>query len=203
MGNGSRTRLDPNERRSQILRHAVRVFREHPYSAVSLDQIATESGVTRGLLHHYYGSKRNLYLDVLRSVMRIPDDVPIVPPDASGDLRDVLDACVASWMHMVRQAGGLWPGSSGGTIAETDVDEVLAEARDALVERMLVEVPFPPGLDRDALRSALRAFSAFAGMAISEWLGAGRLDEVRTRVLLRETLVSIAEQVVPAMRDRV
>ena len=203
MSSGSRTRLEPAQRRAQILRHAVRVFREQPYSEVSLDQIATETGVTRGLLHHYYGSKRNLYLDVLRTVLTIPNSTPIVPPGVQGDLREVLDACVRTWMQLVRQAGGLWPGSPGaGTgMAEDDVDEVVRSARDVLVERMLVEVPFPESLDRDALRAALRSYSAFAGMAIHEWLDGGPLDEAQTQVLLRETLLALAERVVPQMSE--
>ncbi|NLA36440.1 MAG: TetR/AcrR family transcriptional regulator [Actinobacteria bacterium] len=199
MSNGPRTRLDPAQRRAQILGHAVRVFREQPYSEVSLDQIASETGVTRGLLHHYYGSKRNLYLDVLRTVLTIPDDVPIVPPGVDGDLRTVLNACVRSWMQLVRQAGGLWPGSPGAGIAEDDIDEVVGVARDALVERMLVEVPFPDALDRGALRAALRSYAAFAGMAIQEWLAGGPLNESQTHVLLLETLVALAERVVPEM----
>lgn len=201
MSGGSRTRLDPAQRRAQILGHAVRVFREQPYSEVSLDQIATETGVTRGLLHHYYGSKRNLYLDVLRAVLTIPDSTPIVPPGTDGDLRQVLDACVWSWMQLVRQAGGLWPGApgAGAGMAEDDIGDVVRSARDALVERMLVEVPFPTALDREALRAALRSYAAFAGTAIQEWLDGGSLDEAQTRVLLRETLVALAERVVPEM----
>ena len=100
---------------------------------------------------------------------------------------------------MVRQVGGLWPGSSAAGIAETDIDEVMAVARDALVERMMVELPFPDDLDRDCLRAALRSYAAFAGSAIEAWLRGGSLTEAQTRSLLLETLLAISDSVVPAM----
>src|SRR3954454_25127122 len=152
-----RTRLGTDQRREQIIGQGTRIFRDTPYADVSVDQLAAAAGVTRGLLHHYFGSKRALYLVVLERTVRVPPSVRLVPEGAEGDLRAVVAECVASWLRLIRAAGGLWPGAARGTgFAEADVDEIVTAARDELVERMLVEVPFPPDLDRDLLRSALR-----------------------------------------------
>ena len=66
-------RLAPDERRAQILRAADEIFRSHPYDEVSLDSIADAAGITRGLISHHFGTKRELYVEVVRRLMRIPE----------------------------------------------------------------------------------------------------------------------------------
>lgn len=63
-------RLTHDERRAQILDCARRLFSERQYDAVSTIEVAREAGVTRGLLHHYFGTKRELYLEVVRTLLR-------------------------------------------------------------------------------------------------------------------------------------
>jgi len=55
-------RLGADVRREQILTAAAKLFGERPYSAISTTELAEAAGVTRGLLHHYFGTKRDLYL---------------------------------------------------------------------------------------------------------------------------------------------
>ncbi|HZY75057.1 MAG TPA: helix-turn-helix domain-containing protein, partial [Jatrophihabitantaceae bacterium] len=66
-------RLGPDERREQILDCAVRLFGERPYAAVSTTDIARAAGVARGLLNHYFGTKRDLYLEVVKAMVQMPD----------------------------------------------------------------------------------------------------------------------------------
>ena len=190
--------MDPARRREQILSAAVRRFRREGYSEVSMDDVASDAGVARGLLHHYFGSKRDLYLAVVEREVRVPANVPIVPAGTSGDLESVLARCVDWWLDLVEQAGGLWPGSAGpGGFVEDDVAAVLTDKRDALVERMIDEVPFPPA-DRVLLRSVLRGFSALARVATDEWIE-GHLTREQAAALLRTSLRDLVEQPVPAL----
>src|SRR3954471_16298357 len=66
-------RLEPDARREQILECAVRLFGERPFAAVSTTDIAREAGVARGLLNHYFGTKRDLYLEVVRKLVLLPE----------------------------------------------------------------------------------------------------------------------------------
>lgn len=195
-----RTRLDPTLRRGQILEAAAAIFREQEFSAVSLDAVAEAAGVTRGLLHHYFGSKRGLYLEVVERAVRIPESARLVPEGTSGDLSEVVEVCVESWMRMIKAAGGLWSGSAstGGSVA-TDVDSVITSARDELVERMITELPFPEALDADLLRSALRAYAALARVATEEWLVTRTLSREQAAALLHAALMAMVESVVPRM----
>ncbi|MGA2927292.1 MAG: helix-turn-helix domain-containing protein, partial [Solirubrobacteraceae bacterium] len=56
-------RLEHDQRRSQILACARELFSQRTFTAVSMSEIARDAGVARGLLHHYFGSKRELYLE--------------------------------------------------------------------------------------------------------------------------------------------
>jgi AcrR family transcriptional regulator len=197
-----RQRLDPDLRRSQILDAATAVFRENEYSAVSLDLIAEQAGATRGLVHHYFGTKRDLFLAVVEDAVRVPDDLDLIPTGTSGDFSAVVRSSVARWMSMIQAAGGLWLGAaSGGAFAETDLDAVMVRARDDLVDRMLDEVPFPGDLDRKLLRSALRCYAATARVATEEWLVHRTLSETETAAFLESTFMAMIETVVPAMAD--
>lgn len=200
MATRQRTRLDPDLRREQILDAADTLFRSEEYSAVSLDSVATSAGVTRGLLHHYFGSKRGLYLAVVERAVRVPSTAPLIPEETSGELSDVLAACVEGWMRMIEAAGGLWSGGAGGGgFSVGDVDAILVDARDELVERMIDEVPFPDHLDRDLLRSALRAFAAFTRVATDEWLVRRSLTRQEASAMLHAALLSVVDRIVPAM----
>ena len=197
-----RQRLDPDLRRSQILDAATTVFRENEYSAVSLELIAERAGATRGLVHHYFGTKRDLFLAVVEDAVRVPDELDLIPEGTSGDFSAVVRSSVAAWMSMIQAAGGLWLGAaSGGAFAETDLDAVMVRARDDLVDRMLDEVPFPGDLDRGLLRSALRCYAATARVATEEWLVHRTLSETETAAFLESTFMALIETVVPAMAD--
>src|SRR5688572_9275477 len=59
------TRLDPGERRDQILDAANTLFAEHSFDEVSVEDIASAAGVTRGLVHHYFGGRKEVYIALL------------------------------------------------------------------------------------------------------------------------------------------
>ncbi|MCL4287322.1 MAG: TetR family transcriptional regulator, partial [Thermoleophilia bacterium] len=62
---GTRTRLDPDVRRGQILAAAREVFVAEDYANASMEAVANRAGVTTGLVNHYFGTKRDLYLAVV------------------------------------------------------------------------------------------------------------------------------------------
>ena len=52
---------DPDLTRRQILSAALELFVEHGFADVSMRQIAEQSGVTKSLIHHHFGSKEALW----------------------------------------------------------------------------------------------------------------------------------------------
>jgi len=61
-----RTRLRGEERRELILRSAKRVFARSTYAEASTGEPARESAVTEPMLYKHFGSKKGLFLAVLR-----------------------------------------------------------------------------------------------------------------------------------------
>ena len=61
-------RLTPAERRDQILDAANVLFAKHGYEVVLIEDVAKSAGVTRGLVHHYFGGRKEVYLALLERI---------------------------------------------------------------------------------------------------------------------------------------
>ncbi len=51
----------PQEKRERILNAAFREFGKYGYDKTSMEQVAVEAGISKGMVFHYFGSKRGLY----------------------------------------------------------------------------------------------------------------------------------------------
>ena len=59
-------RHDPSEKtKSDILKTAARLFREHGWDKVNIEDIVKEVGVTRGAFYHYFKSREDLIIAVV------------------------------------------------------------------------------------------------------------------------------------------
>ena len=80
-----RVRLSPDERRRQLLGIGLRKFVERPAMDLSLDEVATEAGVSRGLLFHYFPTKALFHAAVVAAAGRRVLRTVRPDPDASGE----------------------------------------------------------------------------------------------------------------------
>jgi AcrR family transcriptional regulator len=63
-----RARLPAAERRQQLLDVAVEMFSKQGYSNTAMNDIAVAAGVTKPVLYQHFGSKRDLFLELLREL---------------------------------------------------------------------------------------------------------------------------------------
>ena len=181
------SRLAPHDRRAQILAVARDLFAARPYAAVSTTEIAATAGVRRGLLNHYFGTKRALYLEVVRDMVRVPS--PPVPAELQGrPLEDVWGEAVDRWLIMVERSRGLWLSA----IRDRELAPIFDQAREASATNVLRIVGAP---DTPALRAFVRIYGAGAEAATVEWLEAGRLDRAQVRDLLVRSLLVLVREV--------
>ena len=61
----TRRRLTAEERRTGILDAALAVFSQRGYHAASIDDIASEAGVSKALIYEHFASKKELYADLI------------------------------------------------------------------------------------------------------------------------------------------
>lgn len=62
------------EKRNRIIDAAMSVFAAHSYNHATTDEITTKAGISKGLLFHYFGSKKNLYLYVFDYSYKMVND---------------------------------------------------------------------------------------------------------------------------------
>src|SRR3569623_1819861 len=83
-----RVRLDNDARRAQLLLRARKAFSDRSYDEVSIDDLAREAKISKGLRYHYFPTKRDLYVAGLREIAEelvltltsVPRELP--PADA-------------------------------------------------------------------------------------------------------------------------
>ena len=193
------SRLGVAERREQILTAARRLFSARHYDAVSTADLATEAGVTRGLVHHYFGGKRELYLEVVRSLLRLPQGV-FADQLASGDTEAALGAAVDRWLDVCERGGMLLAAHGApGFGRDPEVEEIFDEARERTADQVL-EILRPgqsPGSAPAELRAAVRAYAGFVESATFDWLRGGPLSRAQLRELLIGGLLALDRDVVP------
>jgi AcrR family transcriptional regulator len=106
-----RRRLEPDERRRQILAAAIELFGEKPYPMVSTIELAERAGVARGLINHYFGNKRELYLEVMRQLVMIAPLTPDQVPQGSVEVRAA--AVVDHFLDLISRHGRTWLAAVG------------------------------------------------------------------------------------------
>ncbi|MBM0123661.1 TetR/AcrR family transcriptional regulator [Pimelobacter simplex] len=192
-----RQRLAPDERREQILAAAERLFAAQSYAEVSTTRIAHEAGVARGLLNHYFGDKRTLYLEVVRRASLLPtlEDVPL----PSGSLTDRVDAAVHWFLGSItpERATYLTVRAAEGVGEDAEVRAILDQAHDLAAGRVLEMVGGDPG--DPAARAVVRSFGELARGAIREWSREATLSREQAHLLLREVLLAIVRRVLPGL----
>ncbi|XVQ06341.1 TetR/AcrR family transcriptional regulator [Spirillospora sp. CA-255316] len=198
-----RLRKEPDERRDQILACARELFSRRPYTTVSNTDIATAAGVSRGLLNHYFGTKRELYLAAVRQMLTVP---PIPPPDfAKGaTVEERVSQSIDAWLTLLERNRETWVAALDLTSAgsDGDLERILEEARDGAVDH-LTEVVGLASLSRahPQIRSAFHCYSALAENVSREWLKHSRLSRPQVHLLLKEVLLNLIDRVLPGLID--
>ncbi|MBU7600055.1 TetR/AcrR family transcriptional regulator [Streptomyces sp. P38-E01] len=66
----TRTRLSADERRRQLIGIGLRLLVDRPIHELSIDEVAAEAGISRGLLFRYFPTKRDYYYAVVEAAGR-------------------------------------------------------------------------------------------------------------------------------------
>ncbi|ORI26562.1 TetR/AcrR family transcriptional regulator [Rhodococcus sp. 1168] len=184
------SRLEPDERRTQILACAVRLFGDKPYAEVSMADVAESAGVARGLIHHYIGGKRDLYLESVRFLVTVPPIEAVNLP--AGSLEERARGSVHWLVGVIETHGTAWVSMASGSGVDEQVAQILDEADDLAAERVLDATAFEGGRgDRILTTSAVRAFGGMVKAAGREWLVRGTLTRDQVEKLLTDVLITV------------
>src|SRR5215210_3907860 len=183
------SRLDPEQRRDQILDAANVLFAERAYDDVSIEDLARAAGVTRGLVHHYFGGRKDVYIGLIERLGAQREE-GLRPPVGRGARARIADT-VSRWLDWTESNRAVWLATMapGEDIADPDVRRVVAD----LVRRavaLLADFHADIAEDSPRLRYALECWTGLNRAATRRWLN-GEATREATHELLASTLEHI------------
>jgi AcrR family transcriptional regulator len=186
-------RLSVRERREQLLDLGLRLFGSKPYDEISIEEIAQLAGMSKGLLYHYFPSKRDFYVACLRAaslqLRRLIHPNPELPPpeQVRSSLSVYLD-------HVQANRSKIQAFVRGGIGSDPEVLEVIEATRRAVWEFMLAGIRASD--DERLLRSAIRSWVRFVEAMALDW---AESDGVAKEVVI-DLCVSVLDTAVDAAR---
>ena len=179
MGAPAFTRLDVDERRRRLLETGARVFTARSYDEVSMSDLAREAGISKGLLYHYFPSKRDFFTATLAAAAS--ELASVTQPDASRPAAEQLAGSLDAYLEWIEQNADGYRRllESAGS---PDVRSVIEDVRERTVQRIVDGVSAGGGTG--VLRLAVRQWLWGMDGAIVDWLDRRDVDRTQLRDLL-------------------
>lgn len=192
----ARTRRSVDARRAQLIAQGMAFFGTRPYDAVSIDDIAEAAGISKGLLYHYFPTKRDYYAAVLEAAaddLRAQTDVdPALAPAAR------MRAGLEGYLDFVKARGPAYVAlMRGGIGSDPVIAGILDRVRGHFVDVIVRELP--PHPRPRALRVLLRGWVGFVEVTSLAWLESppGTISKARLVDTASSVLVSLLGDLVP------
>ena len=185
-----RVRMTPDSRREQLLELGVRLLSTRSLDELSIEMLAEEAGISRGLLYHYFGNKQDFHRAVCR---RAADElIQVTAPTQEGEPLERLARSLDAYVDYVQaNFAGYTSLVRGAASGNEDLQQIYEEARAALTDRIFEEVD--AGVldmftieDTPAVRMMVRGWSAMTEEVVISWVRdqqAGRAKVSRDELL--------------------
>ncbi|WP_127784103.1 TetR/AcrR family transcriptional regulator [Rhodococcus sp. X156] len=190
MPTDKRTRLSPGARRAQLIALGAEMLAERRLEEVGVEEIADRAGISRGLLFHYFASKQDFHLAVVREMAAAmlertaPD--PALPP------LEALHSSLSAFIDFVSEnRSGYVSLLRGAASGDEAMRQVFDDTRAEMASRTLAQTPvlgIPAG---PRTRLAVRGWIAFTEEAVISWLAEDDLS--------REELIDLISQALTAL----
>ena len=168
-----RVRLDVDERRTQLVALGLEHFGNRAYDDVSIDAIARAAGISKGLLYHYFPTKRAYYAATIREaaarLVACTETDESLPPLAS------LHAGLDAYLTYVREHAKAYATLlRSGVGVDPEIARIVDETRATFLSR--ITSGFASNLPAGASAAEHPAASAFLAsptgrLALRGWVG--------------------------------
>ena len=167
---------------------------------MSIDDLARAAGISKGLLYHYFPTKRDLYVAGLREIAdELVDAITRVPVSLApiDQVRISVDAYLE---HVMRHSRAFVALMRGGIGSDPEVAAVIESVRTRLFDKFLSGSPYASLLSGDArFETAVRGWIGFVEAASIDWCANPRLSRAELCELLTEVLFGTMRVVVPSV----
>jgi AcrR family transcriptional regulator len=190
------TRLPPDERREQLVGLGLELLGRTPPDQVSIEAIARAAGISKGLLYHYFPTKSDFVVAVLRQSREELERR--MAPDFSVPMSVVerLDASIDAFLGYIEEhAAGFLAIAQARGGEDAAIRDVLAANRERRVGAMvdfaaaLAHAPREE-LETPALVVAVEGWLSFCEGVVANWLARDDLPRADVVHLMRENLLA-------------
>lgn len=178
-------RLDVDERRRQLLERGAELFTSHPYEELSMNKIAAEVGISKGLLYHYFPSKQayfeatlSAWAEQLRERTEPDPDLPPV---------EQLKGSLEAFLTLVEENAGAYRNLMRSAAGVTEIRDLIEEVRRKTAERILAGL-YPQDPPPKA-RIAVSGWLWFMDGACLDWIEHRDVEREELRDLLLGVLL--------------
>ncbi|HYQ79663.1 MAG TPA: TetR/AcrR family transcriptional regulator [Solirubrobacterales bacterium] len=178
-------RMDVDERRRQLLKRGAELFTTHPYEELSMNKIASEVGISKALLYHYFPSKQayfeatlSAWAEQLRERTETDPDLPPVEQltQSLEAFLSLVEENAEAYRNLIRSAAGV-----------AEIRELIDAVRQATAQRILDGL-YPDGAPPKA-RTAVSGWLWFMDGACLNWIDHRDIDREELRDLLLGVLM--------------
>ncbi len=178
-------RMDVDERRQQLLERGAELFTAHSYDELSMSKIATEVGISKALLYHYFPSKQAYFEETLSAwaeqLRERTETDPELPPVEQ--LTRSLDAFIS----LVEENAGAYRNLIRSAAGVAEIRDLIEAVRRATAQRILDGL-YPDGAPPKA-RTAVSGWLWFMDGACLNWIDHRDIEREELRNLLLGVLM--------------
>jgi AcrR family transcriptional regulator len=163
-----RVRLDVDERRMQLLALGLEHFGSNAYDDVSIDAIASAAKISKGLLYHYFPTKRAYYAATIREAAALL--IACTETDESMPPLARLHAGLEGYLSYVREHAKAYATLlRSGVGVDPEIARIVDDTRAMFLSRLTSG--FEVGLAGDATLAGPILASPTVRLALRGWVG--------------------------------
>jgi AcrR family transcriptional regulator len=185
-----RVRLSREARIQHILAVSQRLFSTHAYDEIAIEDIAAAAGMSKGLVYHYFASKRDLYLATLRHVLSQMLQFTALHPDLHAGLAETLSL-------FERYPGLAKMVLHAGIGVDAEVDALLTEYRQQQLDRVYHGLGFAD--PHPLLLLGLRGWLSLLEEVCMQWVLQPEVTREQVVLLLEQSLHAILTSTLSAV----
>jgi len=137
----SRRRLSADDRRRQLLGIGLTKLMDKPIQALSLDEVAAEAGISRGLLFHYFPTKNDFYVECVAAAGR--RILRTTKPADGDDGPTQVETMVRSMVEQIARRRAFYLTLVHGGASDERVVDVYQSVRSVNTDRVMTALDLP------------------------------------------------------------
>jgi AcrR family transcriptional regulator len=183
--------MSTDDRREQLLSAGVELLRHRPHEEVSIEEIAEAAGVSKGLLYHYFPTKKDFIVAAIDRGQGLLAER--LRPDPSLPAEARLDASLDGFLDYVEEHATAYAAIFRGGSGDPEIGAILDEGRSIQMKTLMGALgdweASPVSTEPSpALETAVQGWLFFVEGAVLRWLEKGDLDREQLRMLLKAAL---------------